>query len=69
MVDTIDMLMCTRRGPRTSRVVTRQAYMEPFTVAPQGVLVREAWLEEEHLSRRQGTREELAERPDKRQRA
>lgn len=49
--------------------MTRQAYMEHFTVAPHGVLVREAWLEEEHLSRRQGTREELAERPDKRQRA
>jgi hypothetical protein len=41
--------------------------MEHFTVAPQGVLVREAWLEEEHLSRGQGAREELAERPDTRQ--
>jgi len=43
--------------------------MEHLTVAPQGVLVREAWLEEGHLSGRQETREELAERPDKRQRA
>ena len=40
-----------------------------FTVVPQGVLVREAWLEEGHLSERQETREELAERPDKHQRA